>query len=231
MSNSKSDSKTIVPDFSKLDEFLEKDIRMDILLLLRLYKDKELGLNVTEISNLLNRNKATVGRHLKSLQKKGFLISKEEPSKRTINPKYYRIRDELMAFMEYEDDIGDLSRMSPKRKKRKFKRHYLIAEVIFKLFSHSMTLIEPFIEYLGRKLKEKELNTELLSRYLIKDKHLSLYHYPISEDVLEKFYQLHNKFRDDLEKLSKEGNNESNLIFIDALLPLKKMLKQRTNEE
>jgi len=202
-------------------KILEKDIRMDIVLLLTLYKE----LNVTQISNLLNRNKATVGRHLKKMQQYGLLVSKEKESNRTINPLYYsmpRGPDTTLELVRKEEIDSSKNKTE---KINKYRHSLSVAKMIYKLVEHAIHLIDPFFNSLNSKINEEDL--EYIVPYLTWRRKLSIKHIVLSEENIDEFWEIYLKFYKKLETLSEKASdkNEKVLVFVDALLPLKEMLK------
>ena len=203
--------------FSKI---LKNNIRKDIVLLLNLYNE----LNVTQISNLLNRSKATVGRHLKTMQEYGVLNSKEKESKRSINPLYYSMPANSGRMLELikQEEIDSMK--NSKEKIKKFKNSLSIAKVIYKLVEHAIKLIDPFFDHLDSKINEEDI--QYLTRYLTWRRQLSVKHIVLAEDDIDEFWKLYEDFNTKLEALSnKKKKKEKTLLFVDSLLPLKEMLK------
>lgn len=240
MSKTEKDTKTSElkePQPFIFDKLFKNKLRMSIFLLLRLYKE----LNVTQVSNYLNRSKATVGRHLKAMKKAMILQAQEKESNRTINPIYYSIPDFINKYFEYDKPVekrGNIEekliqlKKSAKKTRKKFKNEYTVLQTILKLLEHSISLVNPYMEHLKHKLEEEELDIDYLSRYLLIDNHISLWHLPLSEDMLDEFYQIHYEFREKLEKLSQKGEDkDKSLLFIDSILPLKELLKLSGNTD
>lgn len=219
-------------------KLFKNDLRMSILLLLRLHE----RLNVTEVSNYLNKNKATVGRHLKALKKANILRSEEEDTNRTINPLYYSINKQINNFLEYEKsdaqmknrqenvkNIKEKYKKNPKFARRAFQREFIVMKTVLKLLQQAIRLLNPFMDQLKEKLEDEELDVDYLSDYLLIDNHLSLWHFPLSENVLEEFYELHYEFREKVEKLRDKCEGDKSLIFVDSILPLQELLRLSGN--
>jgi len=210
--------------YSPIDIVFQNPLRLDIILLLRLYDE----LNVTQISKLLNRSKATVGRHLKALKEVRILNSVEKQSKRKINPLFYSLSDQINKFFEL-NILADFNISGDMEKNRKkLKRSLISLNTILKLLQHAMGLIIPFLEHIENKLEEKELDYEFLS-YLFQETALNLHHFLISEEYEDELFNIYNEFRSKIEILEEKSKKEKerSLIFVDSLLPLKDMLKYR----
>ena len=210
--------------YSPIDIVFQNPLRLDIILLLRLYDE----LNVTQISKLLNRSKATVGRHLKALQEVRILNSVEKPSKRKINPLFYSLSDQINKFFEL-NVLADFNVSGDMEKNRKkLKRSLISLNTILKLLQHAMGLITPFLEHIENKLDEKELDYEFLS-YLFQETALNLHHFLISEEYEDELFNIYNEFRSKIEALEEKSKKEKerSLIFVDSLLPLRDMLRYR----
>jgi DNA-binding transcriptional ArsR family regulator len=205
-----------------LDKILKNELRLNIFLLLRLYDE----LNVTQVSNYLNRSKATVGRHLKAMKNAKILECEEKESNRTINPIYYRIPESINNYLYYEkppelrgniqEKIKKLKTTKKKIVQKKYKKEFLVLNIVSKIFKHSISLLRPLIEHLNNKLDEEELDIDYLSKYLLYDNHISLWVQTLSEDVLDEFYELKYEFKKKVEAL-------------DSVLPLKELLKLSGN--
>lgn len=207
-----------------IDEIFKYEVRMKILLLLRLYSE----LNVTEISKLINRNKATVSRHLRKMKKMGVLKSREETSKGKINPLYYSIRREIVDYLQLVNNSEYSLLEKPKEKYNKLKRSLFVIKTIYRLVEYAIGLINPFINDLESQLEEENPIYEDLEPYLTKRKQLSIRHYILNIEDLDQFWKLYLEFAQKIEKISRKttNENENHLIFMDALLPLKKMLEK-----
>ncbi|MBD3227279.1 MAG: ArsR family transcriptional regulator [Candidatus Lokiarchaeota archaeon] len=206
-----------------INEIFKYEIRIKILLLLRLYSE----LNVTEISKLINRNKATVSRHLKKMKKIGVLTFREEKSKGKINPLYYSVRPEIVSYLKLMNNSEYNLSENSEEKHDKLKRSLFVIKTIYRLVEYAISLINPFINDLESKLDEENPPTKELEPYLIERKQLSIRHYILNIEDIDQFWKLYMEFAKKIEKISRKTTNddENHLIFMDALLPLKKMLK------
>ncbi|MGV9171236.1 MAG: ArsR family transcriptional regulator [Promethearchaeia archaeon] len=215
-------------DISKIKKIVDKifkhELRMKIFLLLRLY-DK---LNVTEVSKLLNRNKATVGRHLKIMRKHNILVSKEKEAKGKFNPLYYSISDTFYEVLALANGSKFPKKSNVEQSRGYYKISLEVIRGIYKLVKHAISLINPFMEYLNKELEKANPDFKELEKYLTLHNQLGLRHFVISEDNLNNFWEIYLRFYEDLEKLESQTNstNTKKLLFIDALLPLKDMLEQ-----
>ena len=215
--------KLLLENKDNIQKIFKYEIRMKILLLLRLYPK----LNVTQVSKLIGRNKATVGRHLKRLKKLGILTSREEDSNRTINPLYYSIRPGINQFFELMNGSEIFPSEDEEQTRQKLKGSLLVVENIYKLVEQAIGLINPFIDHLREKLEERNVDLEQFKPFLTKRRQLSLRHYVLNEEDLDEFWEIYMDFAGKVEELSNrsERDEEKTLLFLDALLPLKKMLK------
>lgn len=223
---SKSDeleSKNLVGIKRIVDKIFKHELRMKIFLLLRLYEK----LNVTEVSQHLNRNKATVGRHLKIMKKYKILTSEEKKEKGKFNPLYYSISDSFYRILELANSSQFPNRKKVGPNRIQFKQSLEVIRGIYKLVQHAVSLINPFIEHLDAELQKSKPDFDELEKYLTLHNQLGLRHFALSEDKLDKFWDLYLKFYEDLEKLesNQTEKSEKKLLFIDALLPLKNMLE------
>jgi len=209
---------------SPVDIVFQNPLRLDIILLLRLYDE----LNVTQISKLLNRSKATVGRHLKALQEVKILTSEEKQSNRKINPLFYSLSNQINKFFELNilADFNISEDMEENRKK--FKQSLNSLKTILRLLQHAIGLLNPFLEHVEGKLEEKVLDYDFLS-YLFQETALNLHHFLISEEYEDELFKIYNEFRANIEALEEKSKmeKERSLIFVDSLLPLRDMLKYR----
>nr|MDO8118511.1 winged helix-turn-helix domain-containing protein [Candidatus Sigynarchaeota archaeon] len=135
-----------------LFKFLKPRVRLEIFFLLALYHE----LNVTQISNILHRSKATVARHLKELELQRVLaVDQDTVSNRTIKPLKYRIREEhitdlLINTPPSAAENPDLAREHYARQLERIRATSLLVE-------RAMTLIHPFVNHLESVLTERAL--------------------------------------------------------------------------
>nr|MDO8118190.1 helix-turn-helix domain-containing protein [Candidatus Sigynarchaeota archaeon] len=222
----------VVPDPSKQPKFLQllrPRVRLEIFLLLALFHE----LNVTQISNMLNRSKATVARHLKLLEMQHVLaVDQDTDSNRTIKPLKYRIR---------EEHITDLLTIAPPDvvlDPENARKHY--AQQLDRirktsiLVENSMKLITPFVDHLEHVVLDRGLEevARVFADYITRKK-LCFRALLLEEEKLDEFNAIYQEFRDKVVNLANRPVHRGSLgeetvkgiIFIDATLPLLDLLQ------
>ncbi|MEX2684090.1 MAG: ArsR/SmtB family transcription factor [Candidatus Sigynarchaeota archaeon] len=211
-------------------QLLKPRVRLEIFLLLALYHE----LNVTQISNMLHRSKATVARHLKQLEMQHVLaVDQDNVSNRTIKPLKYRIR---------EEHITDLLTSAPPSvalDPENARKHYVqqldrIRKTAI-LVASSMKLITPFVDHLEHVVQELDLEeVERIFADYITRKKLCFRSLLLEEEKLDEFNAIYQEFRDKVVDLAnrpvrRESLNDERVvkgvIFIDATLPLLDLLE------
>jgi DNA-binding transcriptional ArsR family regulator len=205
-----------------LETLFKYDIRIDLLLLLICHPK----LNVTEASNLLNRSKATVSRHLRALMKIGLVQRTEVQLKGRINPFYYQIHPVIKRQVEF-------TKLSIPRDDENRIKFYAInletMELITMVLIKSLPKLSLIYDYLGEQFEKGELKADRLFRdYLYKKRKVGFNSILINERHLETFYDLYEEFRAKVNRIIRddEYDEESHtLMFFDAMIPIEDVVR------
>ena len=190
-------------------------------------------MNVTQISNTLQKSKSTVSRHLRALKKDGFLYSKEKPSNRPINPKFYSLTEEFDLNLIESRKEKSLEQQIDETLKKKNMAYFMEKlekiNITIKIVKKSLDLINPFMKRVAKqKIKDLEQLKKIYGEYILGRK-LSLRTFLIKESDLAEFNRIYDNFKQKIEKFRidkgmDDFEDEKKLLFIDSMLPLSDFL-------
>lgn len=204
-------------------------LRMQIFLLL--YINPELY--VIEISNKLNKSKATVSRHLNTMEKEGVLESREVPDKRNVKRKYYRLPiDKLKAILPeyFSYELNNQPLNSDKRLKL-YSKSIEILKSLKTLVAKGFDIIQPLIDSMENKLGNIESVDEEFNRYaqfLFPERMIHFEATLISKERVAKANALYYEYWSKLHEIREDGkknDEESSILIFHSILPLRDILE------
>lgn len=217
--------------------FSKNFLRLDIFNILEIFVE----LNVTQISNLVEKSKSTIARHLKSMEEDGIIVSRisDKVQKGKIPPKFYSINRKLYPMVKYI--TLDLLEKIPKPKKPiELIRFYegeiqMYRSTIYiykKLLDFLNPLLDNFEGQLGNIGRAKKIYKDYLTGKL-EPWFMQIY---ISEKYHERFVDLYIDFVKKGTKLIKEQNEDPEVkerafIYFNAFLALKELFEISRKEK
>jgi DNA-binding transcriptional ArsR family regulator len=211
-------------------QFLKPRVRLEIFFLLALYHE----LNVTQISNILHRSKATVARHLKQLEIEHVLaVDHDTVSNRTIKPLKYRIREEHITDLLISTPPSAAS--DPEMARKHYSQQLKRIRATSVLVESAMTLIKPFVNRLEHIIQEHGLDEveQAFADYITRKK-LCLRSILLEEEKLDEFNAIYQEFRTKVVNLANrpvhreslgDEDHVKEILFIDATVPLLNLLE------
>ncbi len=247
MSNSalklqKSNDSVDLPWDMEVDSFIKNItknvLRMQIFLLLYIHRE----LYVTQISNKLNKNKATVSRHLNAMEKEGVLEAKELSDNRNLKRKYYRLSLKkfyaiLPKSLSYQ--INEELLHSDKRLKL-FAKFIEIFKSLKTLVSKGFDVVEPMIDTLEKKLKNLDTANEefiRLTSFIFPERMLHFEPVLISKERVTEANELYKEYISKLREIRAKGienKEENSILMFHMMVPLKDILESdaiKTHDE
>ncbi len=205
-------------------------MRLEIFFLLLLYHE----LNVTQISNILHRSKATVARHLKQLEIQQVLaMDQDTTSNRTIKPLKYRVREEHIIDLLVSTPPSAVS--DPENARKHYEEQLKRMRATTIIMESAMKFIKPFVDHLEHAVQERSLEeVERVFADYITRKKLCMRTILLEEEKLDEFNAIYEEFRNKVVALADRpvhrnslGEDEviKDLLFIDATLPLLSLLE------
>lgn len=216
-------------------QYLRPRVRLEIFFLLALYHE----LNVTQISNILHRSKATVARHLKQMEVERVLaVDPDTASNRTITPLKYRIREEHITDLLVTPPPSAI--MDPESARKHYAVQLERIRATTTLAGSAMQFIPPFIDRLEQTVRKQGLPEveQVFAEYITRKK-LCLRSILLEEEKLDEFNAIYQEFRDKVVALASrpvhrdlpgDEGTVKELLFIDATVPLLKLLENANLE-
>jgi len=204
-------------------------LRMQIFLLL--YINPELY--VTEISNKLNKSKATVSRHLNAMEKEGVLKSREVPDKRNVKRKYYGLpKDKLKAILpeHLPYELNEQFLDSDKRLKL-YSKFIEILKSFKVLVTKGFDVVQPLINSMEGKLGDIESVDKEFNRFasfLSPERMILFETVSISKERVAEANALYDEYRARLYEIREEvkkNDEEDSILIVHSMVPLKDILE------
>ncbi|MHA1300406.1 MAG: helix-turn-helix domain-containing protein [Candidatus Helarchaeota archaeon] len=207
-----------------VENIVKPKIRLILFLILYLYDE----LNVTQISKLIKKNKTTVSRHLREMEKDEVVISREIQTKGKINPKFYRLNIEKLYNIEQHKKVDLLTILDSKARLQKYKQGISLASSLFNIIKNGFDLFQPIIESLERNFDEVEkADKEIGLKFFYPTLKINFDPIIISEERLPEANKLYVEYRKKLIKLRDEGeknNEQKSMVVLHTIIPLKDIL-------
>ena len=207
----------------------KSSLRMRIFLLL--YINPELY--ITEISNKLNKSKATVSRHLNALEEEGVVERREVPDERNIIRKYYSLsKEKLEAILpkdisdEYNSHFSD-----PAKRLKLYAKFIEIIRSLKLLFSKGFDIVQPLIDAMAKKNGDIEFVDKELVRYAaFLFPHRMIHFKPIlvSKARIAEVNALYDEYWSKLRQIREDGkknNEEGSILIVHSILPIRDILE------
>ncbi|MHA1377164.1 MAG: winged helix-turn-helix domain-containing protein [Candidatus Helarchaeota archaeon] len=208
-----------------VEKLVKPKIRLIIFLILYLYSE----LNVTQISKLIKKNKTTVSRHLKEMEKDGIVVSREIQARGKINPKNYRLNDQKLFYdIDQHKKVDLLTILDPKSRLQRYKQGIYLASNLFNIIKNGFDLFQPLIESLENNFDEIEkADKEIGLKFFYPTLKVNFDPILISEERLPEANKLYIEYREKLIKLRDKGeknDEQKSMIVLHTLIPLKDIL-------
>ena len=206
-------------------EILSKESRFKILLYLFAYPE----LSLSDISDYINKSKATAHRDLKEMISMG--IVKELRQDASTKSKFYCIeKDFFLSLLRSLSSWDNIEKMKPEERDKIF---FLIITMIknaFFILENSIELTSKYLDFFAKTKENVPIqNTNTIMQWL-RELDVSIRFLPLSQRTFLKYSEKLAKFAKEVneELLSEELKEElfeGDYIAWNVILPLKKILK------
>ena len=206
-------------------EILSKESRFKILLYLLAYPE----LSLTDISDYIEKSKATVHRDLKEMIAMGIVKElRQDPSTKA---KFYAIeKDFFFSLLKGLSTTENIKKMSSEERQNLFAMIVTMIKNAFFMLENSIGLVLKYIDFFAKTKENIEISDMDTIMQWMQELDLTIRFIPLSQKTFPRYIEELTKFAtvvntDLLSDELKEELFEGDYIAWNVILPLKKILR------
>jgi len=210
---------------SNFIEILSKESRFKILLYLIAYPE----LSLSDLSDHINKSKATAHRDLKEMISMGIVKElRQDPSTKS---KFYCVeKDFFFSLIKTLSTRNNIEKMTTEEREKTFFLIITMVKNAFFILENSIALTHKYLDYFARTKENIQIQKPDTILQWIQELDVSIRFLPLSQKTFPKYIEKLTKFATEIneELLSEELKEElfeGDYIAWNVVLPLKKILR------